>query len=75
MPKFDGLGTSCGRCGCWTRGTDAPRCPPFITRMEPDGARLPHITSPPQNQRAHADHMAALDRDCELENARSKVSA
>lgn len=73
-PYFDGLGTSCGRCGNWTRGTDAPRCPPYITRVEPDGLRLPHITTKAENTKAHRAHMAVLDRECELENACSLVS-
>ncbi len=49
---FDGLGTECKRCGSWKRGTDAPDCPPYITRCEPDGERLPHIKTHEQNRMA-----------------------
>ena len=59
--EFDGLGTKCTRCGCWTRGTTPPECPPYITRMEPNNARLPHLTAE-QNQQACKDYFARLDR-------------
>lgn len=47
---FDGLGTECLRCGNWKHGANLVDCPPYITRMEPDGKRLPHITTPEQNR-------------------------
>jgi hypothetical protein len=47
---FDGLGTECSRCGSWRRGAELPDCPPYITRMEPDGERLPHIKTAEQNR-------------------------
>jgi hypothetical protein len=75
MPKWDGLGTSCGRCGCWARGIDVPKCPPFITRMEPDGTRLPDIKTHKQNSEAHAKYMSEMDRELETEKAKSRVSA
>lgn len=51
-PEFDGLGTSCKRCGSWKRGTEPPACPPYITRSEPDGKRLPHIKTQEENTMA-----------------------
>jgi hypothetical protein len=51
-PHFDGLGTECRRCGSWKRGRRRPDCPPYITRTEPDGARLPHIKTPRENRHA-----------------------
>lgn len=51
-PSFDGLGTKCRRCGSWQRGKEPPACPPYITRMEPDGARLPNIKTQEENTRA-----------------------
>jgi hypothetical protein len=71
-PISDGLGVRCERCGCWKRGTDTPDCPPYITRSEPDGARLPHIKTLAQNKLAHAEHMSAMDRECEAENAKAR---
>ncbi len=49
---YDGFGTECQRCGSWTRGRKWPECPPYITRMEPDGERLPHIKTHEQNKAA-----------------------
>lgn len=51
-PEFDGLGMQCRRCGSWKRGTDSPTCPPYITRSEPDGKRLPNIKTQEENTRA-----------------------
>jgi len=48
---FDGLGTDCRRCGSWRRGKKAPDCPPYITRCEPNGERLPHIKTDAENRR------------------------
>lgn len=50
--KFDGLGMECQRCGSWRRGRNAPDCPPYITRVEPDSSRLPHIKTNEQNRLA-----------------------
>lgn len=50
--SFDGLGTKCDRCGCWARGTEPPPCPPYVTRYEPDGSRLPQIKTPEDNRLA-----------------------
>lgn len=58
---FDGLGTSCSRCGSWTRGRATPECPPYVTRCEPDNARLPHIKTPEQNTQARLDWLALAD--------------
>ena len=60
----DGLGIQCARCGCWKRGEEPPECPPYITRSEPDGARLPHITTRRQNEAARRDYMAKLEAEC-----------
>lgn len=46
----DGLGLECRRCGSWKRGKEVPECPPYITRTEPDGDRLPHIKTAKQNR-------------------------
>lgn len=43
------LGTTCHRCGSWSR-EGVPECPPWVTRSEPDNARLPHILTDEQNQ-------------------------
>lgn len=51
-PHFDGLGMGCKRCGSWSRGSEYPECPPYITRLEPDGKRLPQIKTPEENTRA-----------------------
>lgn len=64
-PKFDGLGTACCRCGCWKRGTEPPDCPPFVTRCEPDNARLPHIKTAADNTRLHRQWLSALAATCE----------
>lgn len=50
--RDDGLGIECQRCGSWKRGKERPSCPPYITRSEPDGDRLPHIKTPEENKRA-----------------------
>lgn len=50
--SFDGLGTACGRCGSWQRGKQPPLCPPYVTRCEPDGARLPSIKTAADNDKA-----------------------
>lgn len=57
----DGLGTTCHRCGAWRRGRAIPACPPYVTRLEPDNRRLPHITTTEQNARAMLDDMAHSD--------------
>lgn len=67
-PQFDGLGTGCLRCGCWARGTKPPRCPPFVTRCEPDGTRLPDIKSEAENRKARLSYFAELDAQYASEN-------
>lgn len=62
--SFDGLGTSCARCGSWIRGTEAPTCPPYITRAEPDWQRLPNIKTHDDNARAYVDFMHAREVEC-----------
>lgn len=62
-PVYDGLGMRCKRCGCWKRGENAPDCPPYITRCEPDAERLPHIKSASQNSRARAEYFAKLESE------------
>lgn len=59
--SFDGLGTECGRCKSWRRGAEPPDCPPYVTRSEPDGDRLPHITTVDENRTAHRAYLASLD--------------
>lgn len=59
--RFDGLGTECERCGCWTRGKGAPECPPYVTRCEPDGKRLPHIKTNEQNRKARREFFGHLE--------------
>lgn len=59
--SFDGLGMSCGRCGSWRRGEIAPDCPPYVTRHEPNGERLPHIKTAAENTRLHHEYFASLD--------------
>lgn len=59
--SFDGLGTNCARCGSWVRGRGRPTCPSYITRCEPDGARLPHIKSPAENAGAHSRWIKMLE--------------
>lgn len=62
---YDGLGIECRRCGCWQRGgVRNPECPPYITRMEPDGERLPHIKTLEQNRAAHAHWLAEEEERC-----------
>lgn len=51
-PHFDGTITECQRCGSSKRGAEFPDCPPYITRMEPDGDRLPHIKTAAENRQA-----------------------
>lgn len=58
---FDGLGTACARCGSWSRGKRAPECPPYVTRCEPNIARLSHIKTPEQNAKARLDWLALAD--------------
>jgi hypothetical protein len=60
-PASDGLGVSCRRCGSWRRGIKTPDCPPYITRCEPDGSRLPHIKTAEQNRMAWITWMAIED--------------
>lgn len=64
----DGLGVQCSRCGSWLRGNDAPDCPPYVTRSEPDYARLPHLAVDGANQRAHRDFMENWHSRNETEN-------
>lgn len=61
--KFDGLGTECERCGSWHRGIEPPDCVPFITRCEPDGARLPHIKTAEQNRAARSEYFQKLEAE------------
>lgn len=49
------LGTVCLRCGSWSREGN-PSCIPYVTRTEPDNARLPHIETAAQNQAAYDDY-------------------
>jgi hypothetical protein len=46
----DGDRTECRRCGCVNYDGHEPTCPPWITRSEPNGKRLPHIKSLEQNK-------------------------
>lgn len=60
-----GNGIGCGRCGCWWADGEPRTCPPFITRTEPDGKRLPHIKTREENHRrwlayVEADKAGAL---------------
>jgi len=48
----EGGRTECRRCGSVCYDGREPTCPPWITCEEPDGARLPHITTPEQNRAA-----------------------
>jgi hypothetical protein len=57
----DGFGVLCRRCGSWTRGDIGPVCPPFVTRSEPDNARLPHIKTREENKAAHNAFLVSLD--------------
>lgn len=61
---YDGFGTTCRRCGNWARGEEPPICPPYVTRYEHDGARLPHITTREENAAAHRAFLASLDPAC-----------
>lgn len=67
--QFDGLGTECRRCGSWKRGKDAPDCPPYITRLEPDGERLPHIKTAEENKAAWITWGAIEDTEHPLPSA------
>lgn len=49
---IEGERTECLRCGSVNYVGDEPTCPPWITRSEPDGARLPHIKTRKQNNDA-----------------------
>lgn len=64
---FDGLGTECRRCRSWRRGKQAPDCPPYITRSEPDGDRLPDIKTTKQNHAAWQKYI----EECDLADARA----
>ena len=48
----EGKRTECLRCGSINYEGNEPTCPPWITRSEPDGARLPHIKTRKQNNAA-----------------------
>jgi hypothetical protein len=63
----DGLGISCARCGSWRRGDTPPDCPPYITRSEPDGTRLPHITTAGENSTARDRYFDRLEEDLDRE--------
>ena len=49
----EGSRTECHRCGSICYDGNEPTCPPWITRSEPDGDRLPHIKTAEQNRAAH----------------------
>lgn len=45
-----GSRTECHRCGSICYDGNEPTCPPWVTRSEPDGLRLPHIKNIEQNK-------------------------
>lgn len=58
----DGNETSCSRCGSVAYHGGEPTCPPFITRVEPDNLRLPHITTRGANMKARQDWLDVVDQ-------------
>lgn len=48
----EGDRTECRRCGSVCYDGNTPICPPWVTRTEPDGKRLPHIATAEQNRAA-----------------------
>ena len=46
----DGDRTECRRCGSVCYDGGVPTCPPWVTSVEPDSRRLPHIKDREQNE-------------------------
>tara|TARA_B100000965_G_scaffold331170_3_gene295218 strand:+ start:3460 stop:3720 length:261 start_codon:yes stop_codon:yes gene_type:complete len=67
-----GLGTKCLRCGSWSREGD-PSCPPYVTRSEPDNARLPHLRTKEQNNAAYEEWWAEREKENERNLAQAEV--
>lgn len=57
--KQEGSVTECGRCGSVNYEGRQPTCPPWVTRVEPDNKRLPHIKNIEQNTAAYQAWMDA----------------
>lgn len=55
----EGDRTECRRCGSVCYDGNEPTCPPWITRFEPDGRRLPEIKTAAQNNATHREWIDA----------------
>lgn len=53
---------------------EAPDCPPYVTRSEPDNARLPHITTLAENNRLWTAYLASIDAEIEASNRQAVLS-